>query len=138
MAQLEVRANKKFKILEDYDKRKQSLEDHAVKMVLERSAPNANLPMIPSINSAVVRQNCGWCATSFWGVQSWSLCEGCTQQQQLQSKLNLELNALRREVSMATAQAAVSQLAELKQQNASPAKILAAFKDNAAVQEVDW
>lgn len=63
---------------------------------------------------------------------------GCSEKHKIQTELNQELGALRREVSMATAQAAVSTLKELKASNASPTEILEAFKDNTAVHQLDY
>lgn len=137
MAKLEVLANKKFKIMEDYDKRKRTLEDHAVKMVLEQMAPNANLPMIPSPSSAVFRKVCPWCSTPFWGVSNDQLCDGCDDRQEKQAELNQELATLQREVSFAKAQANSSKLKKLKSEGASPEKILEEFKD-VQVMGMDW
>lgn len=127
--ELERKANKRFKILEDVGTRKQSMEEHAVQLVIQERWSDPNLPMIPSATSAHFRSNCHWCSAAFWGVGNQGLCPSCTERQMEQYELNRELGLLNREVQMATVKAKLETLHQLQQDGASPEKILAAVGD---------
>lgn len=124
---LERKANKRFKILEDYDLRKRTMEEHAVQLVLLEKAVDPNLPMIPAVTSAVFRKNCGWCYTPFWGNNAQGLCDRCQKEQDDLVVLNKELGEMRREVSHAQTTAQLSLLRKLKKDGATPEEILEAI-----------
>lgn len=113
MAELEVRANKRFKIMEDVAARKDALERHAVRMVLRNTA-DPNAPMIPSPNSAHFRTHCYECGEVFWGVSGSMYCDSCTTLQNVEQELNRELHKIERETSMIEAKARLVKLQQRK------------------------
>lgn len=127
MAEQERKANKRLRIFEDYDKRQQALEDHAVQLLLRERA-NPNLPMIPSVTSARHRAVCMWCQADFWGPGNQHLCNTCLEKNAHQQELNRGLANVRREVEWAMAEANLARLRALQADGATPEEIAEAFK----------
>lgn len=118
MAELEIRANKRFKIMEDVGARKDALERHAVRMVLRNTA-DPNAPMIPSPNSAHFRMHCYECGEVFWGVGGAMFCVTCLAAQAVEQELNYELAKIERETNMIEAKARLVKLQQRKKAQAT-------------------
>lgn len=123
MSRIDAKAGKKFRIFHDVDKRQQQLEEHAIQLILKRTA-NPNLPMIPDVESARVRKTCHFCSAPMWGVDTECLCLSCQKQQDMEIEMNRELNAISREVRMAELEAKRSRLEELRTAGASAQEIV--------------